>query len=90
VSDGINLLSYQHITSGSIKVTLDDVVSVDGFEATVDGVPVADVGFFRTDPLSNRYEVDFHLPPGISPGGHVLEVRMGKRMLTRMGIEVVR
>jgi SAM-dependent methyltransferase len=90
VSDGINLLSYQHITSGSIKVTLDDVISVDGFEATVDGAPVADVGFFRTDPLSNRYEVDFHLPPGMGAGGHVLEVRMGKRMLTRMGIEVVR
>ena len=42
----------------------------------------------QTDPLALRYEVNFHLPPGISPGAHVLEIHLGKLMLTRMGIEV--
>lgn len=89
VSDGVNLLSFQRIESGTIKATIEEVESIANFNATVDGVPVRKVETFRTDPLASRYEVNFELPAQSGPGGHVLQIRLGTRTLTRIGIEVV-
>jgi SAM-dependent methyltransferase len=89
ISDGINLLSSQRIESGMLKATIEEVHSIGSFRATVDGAPVLDVETFRTDPLSSRYEVNFKLPDKTKPGGHVLDISLGSRLLTRMGIEVV-
>jgi len=88
ISDGVNLLSTQRIESGTLKATIEEVESIGSFAATVDGFPVREVETFRTDPLASRYEVNFRLPGGLNRGGHVLEVRLGTRTLTRMGIEV--
>jgi ubiquinone/menaquinone biosynthesis C-methylase UbiE len=88
VSDGVNLLSTQRIESGILKATIEEVESIGDFAATVDGLPVREVETFRTDPLASLYEVNFRLPNGLNPGGHVLEMRLGTRTLARMGIEV--
>src|SRR6185312_15833111 len=90
LSDGVNLMSAQRIESGTMKATIEEVEHVDGFRAAVDGIPVREVETFRTDPLASRYEVNFRLPAGIAAGGHVLEIHLGPRKLTRIGIEVVR
>jgi SAM-dependent methyltransferase len=89
VCDGVNLLSTQRIESGMMKATIEEVQAIGNFNATVDGVPVREVEIFRTDPLASRYEVNFHLPERTAPGGHVLEIRLGSRTLTKMGIEVL-
>ena len=89
VSDGVNLLSPQRIESRSVKVVLEEVGSIDEFAATVDGMAVVNIETFRTDPLPERWEVNFSLPRAAGPGGHVLEIRLGARLLTRMGIEVI-
>jgi SAM-dependent methyltransferase len=89
VSDAVNLLSPQRIESGAMKVAIEEAEPISDFHATVDGRPVDDWEHFRTDPLSSRYEVNFRLPREAGQGGHVLEIRMGKRTLTRMGIEVI-
>ena len=62
VSDGTNLLSLFRIESGQVKATIDEVESIDSFSATVDGMAVTGVETFRTDPLLERYEVNFRLP----------------------------
>jgi hypothetical protein len=85
----VNLLSTQRIESGMMKATIEEVQAIGNFNATVDGVPVREVEIFRTDPLASRYEVNFHLPERTAPGGHVLEIRLGSRTLTKMGIEVL-
>ncbi len=87
LSDGVNLLS-QRIESGWLIATVEDVDSIDDFRATVDGVPVPEIEPHKTDPLALRYEVNFQLPAGIAPGSHVIEIHLGKTMLTRTGIEV--
>jgi SAM-dependent methyltransferase len=88
VSDGVNLLSTQRIESGILKATIEEVESIGDFAATVDDFPVREVETFRTDPLASLYEVNFRLPNGLNPGGHVLEMRLGRRTLAKMGIEV--
>lgn len=90
LSDAVNLLSAQRIESGLIKATIEEVDGIETFAATVDGVPAVDIETFRTDPLTERWEVNFRVPDAIKAGGHVLEVRLGRRLLARMGIEVAR
>jgi ubiquinone/menaquinone biosynthesis C-methylase UbiE len=93
VSDGVNLMSAQRIESGSVKVVVEEVdprMNFDAeFQAILDGAVVTDAETFRTDPLASRYEANFRIPAAALPGGHVLEVRLGSRTLTTMGIEVV-
>ena len=89
VCDGVNLLSTHRIESGIVKVTIEEVHSIANFTATVDGVPVREIETFRTDPLASRYEVNFRLPDRIKAGAHALEIRLGARTLTKMGIEVI-
>lgn len=86
ISDGVNLLSGQLIESGHVKVVLEEVESMDGFGATVDGIDVENVESFRTDPLAERWEINFRLPAGTPSGGHVLDVFLGRRRVTRIGI----
>ena len=90
VCDGVDLISYQRIYSGTVKVTIEEVHSIGDLAIAIDGTPPAHLEVFRTDPLSQRYEVNFRLPPETDAGGHVLDIRLGNRMLATMGIEVIR
>lgn len=85
LSDGINLMSPQTIESGLVKATIEEVDDIATFHATVDSMPVSEIETFRTDPLCERWEVNFRVPE-LPKGGHVLEVSLGRRMLARMGI----
>ncbi len=90
LSDAINLMSPQRIESGLIKATLEEVADIEAFTATVDNLPVTHIDTFRTDPLAARWEVNFRIPKATSPGPHLLEIRLGRRLLARTGIEVIR
>ncbi len=90
LTDAINLMSTTRIESGLIKASIEEVDAIERFTATVDGVPVHKIETFRADPLTERWEVNFQIPPVIEPGGRLLEIRLGTRILAKMGIEVVR
>lgn len=87
VSDGVNLRSTR-IESGIVKAEIEEVPSIHTLSASLDGAPIEQIEAVCADPLASRYEVNFHLPAGVTPGGHVLEIRLGARTLTRTGIEV--
>ena len=89
LTDAINLMSAQRIESGLVKVSIEEVDAIEGFSATVDGMAVEKVETFRADPLSERWEVNFGIPKSVEPGGRLLEIRLGTRILAKMGIEVV-
>lgn len=89
LSDGINLMSGPRIETRSVKLTLEEVTEPSQFSATVDGIPVLDIDFFCTDPLPPRFEVNFKLPEEIGVGSHALEMRLGKRVVAPIGIDVV-
>jgi SAM-dependent methyltransferase len=89
LTDGVNLMSRRRIESGLVKVSIEEVDAIEGFGATVDGVDVENIETFRADPLTERWEVNFELPRAVEAGERVLEIRLGKRILATMGIEVV-
>lgn len=89
LSDGINLMSGPRIESRSMKLTLEELSSPEAFAAAIDGHPVPAPDIFCTDPLPPRYEVNIQLPDAIGLGVHLLELRIGRRALTPIAIEVV-
>jgi ubiquinone/menaquinone biosynthesis C-methylase UbiE len=90
LSDAVDLLSPTRIQSGIVKATLEEAPSLSEFRATVAGIPVEHFDTFRTDPLAERHEINFSLPAALPAGAALLEVRLGRRTLARVMIEVVR
>ena len=88
VSDGVNLLSGTRIETGSVKVTIEEASRIEEFSAAIDGVEIEGMDPFCTDPLPQRWEVNFPLPTGLPPGPHVLDMRLGRRRFAPVRIEV--
>ena len=86
--DGVNLLSGARISSGVIKVTMEEVASPEVFLAAVDSRPVMGAEIFCTDPASRRFEFNFRLPEGLGPGAHQVDVRLGSRKFPPVPIQV--
>lgn len=89
VTDGVNLVAGRRIETRTIKVTLEEITRPHELEASIDGFPVSDLEFFCVDPRPQKFEVNLRLPEQITPGPHKLEMRMGRRKLAPIGIEVV-
>ena len=88
VRDGVHLVADRRIETRHVKVTLEEVARPHEIEATVGGLPVGDMEFFCIDPRPQRFEVNFRLPEEIAPGQHQLEVRIGRRKLAPVTLEV--
>ena len=88
LSDGVNLLSGLKISSGVVKVTMEEVAAPELFQATVDSRPILRADAFCTDPASRRFEFNFSLPEGIASGAHQVDVRLGRRKFAPVTIEV--
>ena len=89
VSDGINLVAGKRIETRMVKVTLDEVSLPHELQASVDGHAVTDLEFFCIDPRPQKFEVNLRLPEQIGIGPHQLELRMGRRKLAPISIDVV-
>jgi hypothetical protein len=83
-------MSPAMMESGWIKASIEEADDIRGFAATVGGVAVTEAETFRADPLTERWEVNFRIPKSIPAGPRSLEIRLGRRILATMGIEVVR
>lgn len=88
LTDAVNLMSATRIESRLVKASIEEVDAIERFSATVDGVEVENVETFRADPLTERWEVNFELPRTVAAGDRALEIRLGTRVLAKMGIEV--
>ncbi len=89
ITDGINLMSGPRIESRSAKVVLEEISSGEALRVSVDGEPAAGIECFRTDPLPQRYEVNFTVPASVGSGRHEVELSLGARRFASVVIEVV-
>ena len=88
VTDGVNLLSGTRIVSGSVKVSMSDILHPEQFRAAVDGAELRDTDVFCTDPLAQSYEFNFRLPKGIVNGPHEVRISLGRRRFAPVVIEI--
>jgi hypothetical protein len=90
VTDGINMLSGSSISSGSVKVTIEEAEHPESFQASIDGAPVGGLDIFCADPLPPRHEINFDVPPDLGTGPHLLAMTMGRRKLGVVTLEIVK
>lgn len=88
LTDGVNLLSDNRITSGTAKVTMVEVAHPGDVRVAVDGRPAHVSDSFCVDPVAQRYEFNVDLPSGIGRGPHEIRIAIGKRAFPPMAIEV--
>src|SRR5262249_28757679 len=89
VTDGINLLSPNRVSSRIVKIAMRDVAHPDEFRASVDGAPVKNVDSFCTDQTKQTYEFNFTLPDCVAAGWHHICLALGRREFAPIPIEVV-
>lgn len=89
VTDGVNIVEEERCTSGLLKIQVEEAQRPELISVTMDGAPVRDLEFFRTDPLPPRYELNCRLPEGMAPGVRTLRVKVGKRQLMPRPVEVL-
>lgn len=88
IGDGVNAHAAGRIESRMVKICIEEVASIDGFTARLDGAGLESVDTFCTDPLHERYEISITLPPSTQPGPHRLDFRIGSREFPATGIEI--
>jgi SAM-dependent methyltransferase len=88
VTDGINMMSGLRVTTGCVKVTVEEADHPDRFSAELSGKPVAGIDIFCADPLPPRYEINFDLPECTQPGANELRMRLGERSLGSVVLDV--
>ena len=72
----------------SVKLVMEDIEKPEGIRAELDGIPVLDIEYFCTDPRPKRFEVNGRIPDSVPPGGHYLEVSVGRRRLAPIPVAI--
>ena len=88
VTDGVNLVAGPRIETRAVKLVLEEIARPHEIEVSVGGYPVGDLEYFCIDPRPQRFEVNFRLPEETTVGRHPLEVRIGRRRLAPVMLEV--
>lgn len=88
VTDGVNLVAENRIETRSVKVVLEEIARPYEIEASVGGFPAADLEYVCIDPRPQRFELNFKLPEQIGVGRHPLEIRVGRRKLVPVMLDV--
>jgi hypothetical protein len=87
VTEGVNLLSGATITSGAVKLAIEEVRDPALLRVTVNGEAAGGIEWFCTEPVARMYEFNFNVPRG-ARGRVELRVALGARAFPPMWIEV--
>ena len=89
LSDAVDLLSGATIRSGIVRLVLEEVERIAEFRASFDGQEISRFETLCADPVPLRYEINVHLPAGLPPGRHRLELGLGGRNLGEFALLLV-
>jgi SAM-dependent methyltransferase len=89
ITDGINQVAENRIETRYLKVIVEEIVHPDEVEASIDGTPLISIESFCIDPRPQRFELNFRLPDEVPPGARQLELKIGRRKMPPMPIDVV-
>ncbi len=87
IADGINLLSIGRVDSGSVRLVMDEVTDPSQLGISMGGSKLP-YGWFCVNPLHERYEFNFKLPPNIPEGLNFVHLTAGGRSFAPIQLEV--
>lgn len=90
ITDGVDLLSAEVISSGVIKAAVEEVTEPEQVTAWLEGSRLEAVEWFLTDPRLPKWEVNYRVPADLGGGRVRFELRMGRRVLAVKELELVK
>lgn len=87
VTDATDILAGPRIASRNMRITFEEMERDAPLEVLLDGAPLACKEVFCSDPRPPRIELLYHLGPGVAPGSHTVELRLGRRRFPPVRIE---
>ena len=90
VTDGINMLSGSRISSGSVKVTIEEAEHPETFRASIDGGACRGTRHLLRRPTASTARNQLRCAAGFSTGPHQLAMSMGHRKLGVVTLEIVK
>jgi len=88
LSDGVNLLSDNRVSSGILKINMSEVTNPADLHVEIGGRKAEVADTFCVDAVAQRYEFNILLPVGLAKGPQEGWLAMGKRDFPPMTIEV--
>lgn len=79
----------KNVTARALKLTAEEIGRPDEIEIWVGGMPVDELSYVCTDRRARRFEIGVEMPASLAPGKHALEMRVGRRKIPAVQIEVV-
>ncbi len=79
----------KRVTAHRLTLTAEEIGRPDEIEVLVGGLPAQELQYVCTDRRARRFDIGIELPAGIAPGKHPLEMRIGRRRVPAVEIEVV-
>jgi hypothetical protein len=79
----------KRVTAHRLTLTAEEIVRPDEMEVLIGGLPAQELNYVCTDRRARRFEIAIEMPAGITPGKHALELRIGRRKVPAVEIEVV-
>jgi hypothetical protein len=88
ITDAINLVAKNRCLSGVLKVQLEEVSAPESVEASLGDHPLQRLEITCIDRRAPRHEFDLRLPEGLIAGRYALRVRVGRRRLPPVDVDV--
>ena len=89
ITDAINLVAKSRCLSGVLKVQIEEVSAPESLEATLGNHPLRRLAITCIDRRAPRYEFDLRLPENMPASRYALKVRVGRRQLPPIDVEVL-
>ena len=67
---------------------MEELAAPGRLEVRVDGAKISNLDLFCADPVKMRFDITFLLPDSVTRGAHQIELRLGSRVFSPVGIEV--
>lgn len=88
LTDGINLLSETEITSGSIKVMLEEIGDPAQVHFSLDHLPTQPLDWLCIDPVPPRHEFNLLIPEGYPGGETEIRIHAAGRILGPLRVRI--
>ncbi len=88
ITDGINMIAENRIETRYVKIIVEEITNPGEVDAFIDQTPLIALESFCIDPRPQRFELNFRLPDEIAPGARKLTLKIGRRKMPPLAVEV--
>jgi SAM-dependent methyltransferase len=88
ITDGINMIAENRIETGYVKIIVEEIANPGEIDAFLDETPLIQLESFCIDPRPQRFELNYRLPEGIPAGRRNLVLKIGRRKMPPLAVEV--